>query len=215
MPSQIPPTIAYHYEPHKYKPWVRHSHFLYTPLGLPANTLVALQSSLRNPINKVQTTVGGPDKRVVFKSIRDVQALTLGTELTTHISNLIHKSTELLIGLKLSPCSSFGFFQYDSPSGHYDWHSDSGHVRNGVLQHNYPCRKVSIVYYPNSNYVGGELELAYSNTGNTNDRISLTKIKPATDHILIFPSDIRYPHKVHPVTSGTRFAIVNWFEITP
>lgn len=209
----IPSTIQYHYAPHNYKPWALNSHFIYTPLGLPHATLQALQSSLRNPKSKTETTVGGPAARKVFKSIRDVQALQLSSELITHISDLIHKSTELLIGLKLKPCGSFGFYQYESPSGHYDWHCDSGHVRNGVLQHNYPCRKVSIIYYPNTDYVGGELELAYSNSGNSDDRISLIKIKPAVDHLLIFPSDIRYPHRVLPVTSGTRFAIVNWFEL--
>lgn len=213
MPAQIPPTILAHYAPHNYTPWFLPANFIYTYLGLPANTIAALQSSIRNPVNKVETSVGGPANRQVLKRIRDVQALTLQPEIVGKISSILTESVEITIGHKLSPCNSYGFFQYDSPSGHYDWHSDSGHVRAGKLSHNYPCRRVTLVYYPNSDYQGGELELAFSGTGNTTDRVPLTRIKPKTDHMLIFPSDIRYPHRVLPVTQGTRFAIVNWFDI--
>ena len=67
-------------------------------------------------------------------------------------------------------------------------------------------RTVSMVYYPNDDYIGGELEFIHFGV----------KIKPKANQLFIFPSGYSYEHKVHPITGGNpRTTIVSFFnEIT-
>lgn len=57
---------------------------------------------------------------------------------------------------------------------------------------------LSIVGELNSNYEGGEFVMWD------------TVIKIPAGSVLIFPSNFMYPHKVNPVTSGTRYSYVSW-----
>ena len=63
-------------------------------------------------------------------------------------------------------------------------------------------RTVSISAYLNDNYEGGELEFKH---------FGIT-IKPQAGDIVVFSSAFPYMHKVHPVTSGTRYAVVAWYR---
>jgi hypothetical protein len=65
----------------------------------------------------------------------------------------------------------------------------------------YP-RTLSMSYYLNEDYEGGEIEFVNFNL----------KIKPVADQMIMFPSNYVYTHTVHPVVSGTRYAIVGWWE---
>jgi predicted 2-oxoglutarate/Fe(II)-dependent dioxygenase YbiX len=75
----------------------------------------------------------------------------------------------------------------------FDNHADDGS--------RYP-RLVSMTAYLNNDYEGGELE--YKNFG--------LSFKPDPGDVLIFPSNYVYQHRVVPVTSGLRYAVVNWFR---
>jgi hypothetical protein len=75
----------------------------------------------------------------------------------------------------------------------FDNHADDGP--------RYP-RLVSMTAYLNDDYEGGELE--YKNFG--------LSFKPEPGSVLIFPSNYVYQHRVIPVTSGLRYAVVNWFR---
>lgn len=60
-------------------------------------------------------------------------------------------------------------------------------------------RTVSLVYYPNDDYEGGEIEFVHFNL----------KIKPKAGDLFIFPSAYPYKHKIHKVVSGNpRYTIV-------
>jgi Rps23 Pro-64 3,4-dihydroxylase Tpa1-like proline 4-hydroxylase len=61
-------------------------------------------------------------------------------------------------------------------------------------------RKISMVYYMNDNYTGGEIVFP---------RFNLT-IKPEADAMIMFPSTYVYNHSVLPVTEGTRYSVVSW-----
>lgn len=61
-------------------------------------------------------------------------------------------------------------------------------------------RCVSAIVYLNSDYEGGHVE--FTNFG--------IKIKPEPGMLLLFPSNYAYTHIAHPVTSGTKYAIVTW-----
>lgn len=75
----------------------------------------------------------------------------------------------------------------------FDEHVDSSDA--------YP-RKVSLTYYANDDYTGGEIEFTRFNL----------KIKPKPHQLLLFPSHAEYAHKVHPVIDGTRYAVVQWMN---
>lgn len=65
----------------------------------------------------------------------------------------------------------------------------------------YP-RTVSMSFYLNDDYSGGEIDFP---------RFGL-KIKPKANQMIMFPSNYVYNHTVHPVIDGTRYAVVAWWE---
>lgn len=84
---------------------------------------------------------------------------------------------------------------------HYDWHIDSHHHWLNWE------RKISgtILLSDPEEYEGGELEIIDSGSP---DRSQV--LKPAKGHIAFFASHM--PHRVRPVTSGTRRSIVFWVQ---
>jgi hypothetical protein len=76
---------------------------------------------------------------------------------------------------------------------HYKAHTDSG---TGVE------RTVSAICYLNNDYQGGEIE--FVNFG--------IKISPEPGMLILFPSNYAYRHVAHPVTEGTKYAIVTWMK---
>lgn len=62
-------------------------------------------------------------------------------------------------------------------------------------------RTVSLVYYPNDDYEGGELEFVHFGV----------KIKPKANQLFVFPSAYSYEHKIHDITGGNnRWTIVSF-----
>jgi predicted 2-oxoglutarate/Fe(II)-dependent dioxygenase YbiX len=66
-------------------------------------------------------------------------------------------------------------------------------------------RSLSAIVYLNNDYEGGEVE--FVNFG--------IKIKPEPGMLLLFPSNYAYSHIAHPVTDGTKYAIVTWLHDRP
>ena len=85
--------------------------------------------------------------------------------------------------------------------GHYIEHNDSENFENGQWTR-IANRDISILFYLNDNYTGGELEFT---------TLGLT-IKPKAGTMIAFPSYKEFAHKVHPVTSGFRYSLVSWLE---
>lgn len=63
-------------------------------------------------------------------------------------------------------------------------------------------RCISSICYLNGDYDGGEIE--FVNFG--------VKIKPEPGMLVLFPSNYAYSHVAHPVTKGTKYAIVTWVK---
>jgi len=63
-------------------------------------------------------------------------------------------------------------------------------------------RTVSLVAYLNDGYTGGEIE--FPDFG--------VSVAPKAGDVLVFPGSFAYRHLVKPVTSGTRYCVVNWFR---
>jgi len=90
------------------------------------------------------------------------------------------------------------------------WHDDYSILKYGVGQkfvnhiddHRDIHRRMSLVYYINDNYSGGEIVFP---------RFDIT-YKPKANELLIFPSTYVYNHSVLPVIEGTRYAVVSWLK---
>lgn len=79
--------------------------------------------------------------------------------------------------------------------GHYKWHFDQCSTLN---------RQLSGIFFLNDDYEGGNIEFAFPKS---NDSMS---IKPKKNSCLIWPSGFLFPHRVTPVTKGTRYSVVCW-----
>jgi predicted 2-oxoglutarate/Fe(II)-dependent dioxygenase YbiX len=66
-------------------------------------------------------------------------------------------------------------------------------------------RAISAICYLNNDYEGGHIE--FTRFG--------VKIKPEPGMLILFPSNYAYEHIAHPVTSGTKYAIVTWIHDRP
>lgn len=84
-----------------------------------------------------------------------------------------------------------------SEGGYYDWHIDIGRGDNST-------RKLSISWVLNSDFDGGDLTFFQDRE---------TSIPFRQGQGCVFPSFM--PHKVQPVTSGERWALVAWISGTP
>lgn len=87
---------------------------------------------------------------------------------------------------------SLEFLKYDK-TDFFQQHNDLG---QGLT------RRISLVFYPNDDYVGGEIE--FVNHG--------IKIKPKKNQLLVFPSDYEYLHKVHEVQEGIKFSVASFLR---
>jgi predicted 2-oxoglutarate/Fe(II)-dependent dioxygenase YbiX len=77
-------------------------------------------------------------------------------------------------------------------TAHYDGSTSSG-------------RSISPILYLNDDYEGGELEFVNFNL----------KIKPEAGTLYLFPANYAYRHIAHPITNGTKYAIVTWLHDRP
>jgi len=66
-------------------------------------------------------------------------------------------------------------------------------------------RAISAICYLNGDYEGGHIEFP-------NFKV---KIKPEPGMLILFPSNYAYKHIAHPVTSGTKYALVTWIHDRP
>ncbi len=87
--------------------------------------------------------------------------------------------------------------RYDAPSNGYDWHTDIGYGDHST-------RKISISIILNDDYEGGDM--GFFSTGET-------LIAPDRGMAVCFPSFM--PHRVTPLTAGTRWSLVCWVSGDP
>jgi len=81
-------------------------------------------------------------------------------------------------------------------------YGEDGHFVNHFDDSTMYPRTVSMSFYLNNDYQGGEIEF---------NKFGL-KIKPQANQMIMFPSNYVYTHTIHPVLSGTRYAIVSWWN---
>jgi hypothetical protein len=95
-------------------------------------------------------------------------------------------------GIEYPNCEKSYILKY-SPGMHGEHHFDD--LVDGKI------RRVSIVYYPNDNYTGGEIEFPRFNV----------KVKPEKDQALVFPANFVHEHIIYSIKEGTRYIIGGFF----
>jgi Rps23 Pro-64 3,4-dihydroxylase Tpa1-like proline 4-hydroxylase len=112
---------------------------------------------------------------------------SLNNEFSVYLKDYVEE-----YGISLSEQEPFGLLKYGKGQK-FDKHID-----NGMMF----VRNVSLVYYANNTYTGGEIFF---------DRFNLN-IKPEKNQLLIFPSNYIYSHSISEVLEGTRYSIVTWYK---
>lgn len=94
------------------------------------------------------------------------------------------------------------FTEYTAPGDHYGWHTDSG-----VNQQVRKLSATTLLSDPDD-FDGGDFEISV--TGNDDD---LETMERGQGRTVVFPSWT--PHRVAPVTRGTRYSLVAWVTGPP
>lgn len=151
--------------------------------------------------------VVGNGRGAVIKSIRDVEMINLiNGELEKEFTKIhwcnfiLHKFTKALEQYSKNTNNQKLFIKEIqllkySKNNFYNFHVDHGHTTP---------RTVSMIYFLNKNYEGGELEFQ------TPLKDKTLKIEKTENTLIMWPSNFLYPHRVTPVKNGTRYSIVSW-----
>lgn len=161
---------------------------------------------------RVKTGIGDSVDAEVDKYSRDTQTIVIPYSKTKKddYSNLIQAFNTSLSNLFLDNLDivekDYQNFYRIEPV----WHDSYSILKYGIGQKfvnhiddhpDFP-RRISTLYYINSDYSGGEINFP---------RFNLS-FKPKANQMIIFPSTYVYNHSVSPVTEGTRYAVVSWLR---
>ena len=130
-------------------------------------------------------------------SVRDADVYYIEHEAENlyEILQKIAKMVNLYFKYDLTGIEKAQIMHYKSPSNGYSYHIDLSASESEV------SRKVSVSILLNDDYEGGEMCFRTSEEGSCQ--------KPSAGNVIAFSSFI--PHKINPVTSGERYAVVVWF----
>jgi len=147
---------------------------------------------------------------VVNKKIRDTQEVHLPAAIVKKLTGILDASIEGFINpfYRVAVCDkeTSQILHYGT-GGHYIPHVDAETLYkddSGIdIWEKTLDRDLSIVYFLNDDFVGGELVFP---------DLELV-VKPVPGTLVCFPSDHNYIHGVNPVTSGHRYTIVTWMRV--
>lgn len=147
---------------------------------------------------------------VVNKEIRDTHHLHQTPTITRTLRRILKASIGSIIepfyNIRIRDWEPLQLLHYGQ-GGHYIPHVDAETLysdEDGLeLWEKTLDRDVSVVYFINDDFVGGELFFP---------NLDLL-IKPEAGALVCFPSDHNYIHGVKPVTSGRRFSVVTWMRV--
>jgi predicted 2-oxoglutarate/Fe(II)-dependent dioxygenase YbiX len=96
--------------------------------------------------------------------------------------------------LKTSNLNQIDLLKYEV-GGKYEIHTDHSHQGQ---------RTLTFILNLNEDYEGGDF--VFYNQDNT----EMKRVKCKTATCIMFPSNFQYPHRIEPITKGTRYSIVAW-----
>jgi predicted 2-oxoglutarate/Fe(II)-dependent dioxygenase YbiX len=147
---------------------------------------------------------------VVNKAIRNTQEVELPIAVRALLTRIDDASVRAFIDpfyqvtvLDREPSQILHY----GPGGHYIPHVDAETLYKDDIGldmwEKTLDRDLSVVYFLNDDFVGGELVFPEMNW----------VIKPAAGTLVCFPSDHHYVHGVNPVTAGHRYTVVTWMRV--
>jgi len=141
------------------------------------------------------------DKEARASSVRFIGANADTNWIFRKLDHAIEWANEHYYGFDLNGYESFQFTEYTSDvHGHYNWHVDM-HLNSKDLNTS-GLRKLSASVILNTDYEGGEFQVS---NGNQNKPVT---VSAAVGDVIVFPGFV--PHRVSPVTAGTRYSVVVW-----
>lgn len=163
-------------------------------------------------IDWVQAQIKQGEESKIDKDYRDTSSIGIhyNESIISEFSNFKEAFSSSLSNIFLI---GFGLAESDYKAEHgieTTWHDaytilkygEGQKFVNHIDDHRDFHRRVSMVYYINDNYTGGEIVFP---------RFGIT-YKPSADELLIFPSTYVYNHSVLPVIEGIRYAVVSWLR---
>jgi predicted 2-oxoglutarate/Fe(II)-dependent dioxygenase YbiX len=147
---------------------------------------------------------------VVNKKIRDTQEVQLTDAVTARMQSVVNASVLEFINsfydLEVLDIEPLHILHYGI-GGHYSAHVDAETLYTDEigleLWEKTLNRDLSIVYFLNDDFSGGELVFP---------NFDLV-IKPEAGTLVCFPSDHHFIHGVNPVTAGDRYTLVTWMTV--
>ena len=173
----------------------------------PERTIAMVEQECSNPDRNVYWEKAHTIGSGAYQNIRTNQMLSV-----THLAHItgnpvlqnIHNQFYLLLLAASIPYSQrYGI----DCSLHHEGYSLLKYSNNEQYKSHYDGtaaskRIISALAYLNDDFEGGELE--FTNFG--------IKIKPQAGMLILFPSNFTYSHVAHPVTKGTKYAMVTWIQ---
>ena len=163
-----------------------------------------------NSLDFNEASIGGGKNTKVDQSIRNTYSYSLTNKHTSlthcHRFNLLHYlfSTAIKQYFETIKLQDYNFDQVTiqnidilkyKEGGFYKYHVD----HFGLIPRTFSC-----IMLLNNDYEGGEICFRYPDTTGE----WLIDKKPG--RIIVWPSNFLYPHRVKPVTKGTRYSVVSW-----
>jgi predicted 2-oxoglutarate/Fe(II)-dependent dioxygenase YbiX len=147
---------------------------------------------------------------VINKQIRDTQQVKLTKAIEKKLASIDDACIASIINpfyeVEVRDCEPSQILHY-GVGGHYIPHVDAETLYkddNGLeLWEKTLDRDLSVVYFINDDFSGGELFFP---------ALDLV-IEPEAGTLVCFPSDHNYIHGVRPVTAGHRYTIVTWMRV--
>jgi predicted 2-oxoglutarate/Fe(II)-dependent dioxygenase YbiX len=156
-------------------------------------------------------TDGGEVDWVVNKQVRDTQHVKLTKAIERRLREIDDRSIASIInpyyGVEVCDREPPQILHY-GVGGHYIPHVDAETLYKDdmglALWEKTLDRDLSVVYFINDDFEGGELFFP---------ELDLV-IEPEAGTLVCFPSDHNYIHGVRPVTAGHRYTVVTWMRVT-
>ena len=167
-----------------------------TGMALTSDEVQAFMDYLEDAM-PVKGKVNQDGKEVEDTSVRDADVYYIEHEAENlyEILQKVAQMVNLYFKYELTGIEKAQILHYKSPSNGYNYHIDLDSNEKAI------SRKVSVSIILNDDYEGGEICFRTSETG--------TCQRPTAGNVIAFSSFI--PHKVKPITSGERYAVVVWF----
>jgi predicted 2-oxoglutarate/Fe(II)-dependent dioxygenase YbiX len=173
----------------------------------PYNTINQIETEIKNSDSGVFWQKAGTFGAGAYQDVRTNQLMDLTYISDTTNNHVVQNVNNIFYTALLTTTNSY--------AKRYDIHESFFHENYQMLKYRggeeYKAhydggtqigRCISAICYLNDDYEGGELEFV-------NFKV---KIKPLAGMMILFPSNYAYRHIAHPVTSGTKYAIVTWVK---